>query len=105
MKTAKKGVTAKIFVGLQLTPDIKILLNQSKEWHNSALDAVPSAAFKLQVIHYQSKEYFGTHIEQSVSMNELKMTLLLCLDQYKLYFPDAHIDASKLVIFPQIFIS
>lgn len=104
MKATTKGVAAKLFLGLQLTLDNKARLNQSEAWLERLADDETSHR-RLNIIHFQNKEYIGMHIEDSITMNELKMNMLFCLDRFKLYFPDIHLDASKLTIFPQIFIS
>ena len=105
MKAATRGVSAKIFVGLFVTPEIRELLNHSKEWSDYSLVGKTPNGLNWHLVSYQNKEYFGVHIETSISIKELKRILLLCLDRYKLYFPDMSIDQSKLDIFSQIFIS
>lgn len=105
MKTTSKGVEARTFVGIMLTPEIKPLLNQSREWRETTVLETKHGIFDLHVIDYHNKEYLGIYLEQPISMNELKMIMLLSLDKYKLYFPETPIDVLKLSIFPQIFIS
>ena len=104
MKTTTKGVTAKLFLGLLLTPDIQIKLKQSRPWQEGSIED-SQATRKLHIAHYQNKEYLGVHIDQTITLNELKMTLLFCLDQYKHYLPDIQVDNLKPTIFSQIFIS
>lgn len=103
MKATTQGVTAKLFLGLPLTPDYKMLLNQSREWQDRASEAKPSG-MKINIIDFRGKEYLGILIDDSITTNELKMSVLFCLDRFKLYFPAANIEGFRLTVFPQIFI-
>lgn len=105
MKTTSKGVEAKTFIGIMLTPEIKPLLSRSREWTETSFLETKHGVFHLHVIDYQHKQYLGIYLEHPISMNELKMIMLLSLDKYKVYFPETPIDVMKISIFPQIFIS
>lgn len=104
MKATTQGVTAKLFLGMLLTPDIKNALAHNHDWQAGAFLGSEEGR-KLIVVHYQNREYLGVHIDHSITLNELKIHLLFCIDQYKHYFPALSSESFKPTIFSQIFIS
>lgn len=104
MKALEKGVTVRMFLGIYLTPDYRLHLNQNKEWRQSAIDH-PQSLNTLTIIHFHNKEYLGMYVEDRISLDGLKISLLNFAKQFKVFLPESPLDISKLAIFPQIFIS
>lgn len=104
MKTTEQGISLKLFFGMLLTPDIKIKLQQSREWLGEAIGSNHSAD-KMIIVHYRNKEYLGIYIEWPVKVAELKTALMNCKKKLQDYLPDVHVDIFRPTIFPQLFIS
>lgn len=91
-------------MGILLLPDLKAALLRSKKWRENLMSEVEKGDH-LTLIPHQKKEYLGFYTEHAISMDDLQKKTHTCLEEYKQYFPDTPIDALKLVLFPQIFIS
>ena len=101
-KTAP-GVTTKIFIGCQVTPDISIALRNSAAWHE---DKNFGGNDKLQIINHNGKEYLGTFLASNkIILPEFKTQEQEVLKKIEQYCPELSVSGIVLKIFPQLFIS
>ena len=97
------SVTVKVFLGIALTPDVRMQLNQSHAWKT---DQTTVKEGRLLEIRYEEKDYLGTWItEEHPSVVQLRSKEASVLEQLRSYCPELPVEKLKVTIFPQIFLS
>ena len=101
----KKPVTVKIFLGCQLTPELGLQLQQSKEWRQDHVVPKADGEGLIKTLH-QSKRYVGMFLANEMpSLPELKEYELKVQKILNTYCPFLRVDHIPITLFPQIFIS
>lgn len=99
-------VTVKLFVGCHLNSEIRMLLNQSKLWKQTAIMPSRKNGKELLEVHFHGKDYFGRHLpSEKVTLVELRETEDLVKDRLKAYCPEYDAESIKICIFPQVFVA
>ena len=89
-------LNTKIFIGIQLTPELRMHLNKSTLWKQAQFDS------PLKEIQASGKDYLGLHIhEDIVSLEVIKKLEASIRNQLE---PYCNVDKFPIQIFSQIFI-
>lgn len=98
----KERLRVKVFIGAQITPDMRLLLNKSVLWNQAKIGSSDDC---LKEIHSSDKDYLGYYIQQEfVQIDFLKTLEAKIRDLIKAYCPNINADRISVQIFPQIFI-
>ena len=62
-------LTTCLFLGIRLTPDVGMALNQSSEWAQDQISA-PTEGVALKKQRFQGKEYLGVTLDSSAVITE-----------------------------------
>ena len=101
----KDRVLVKIFIGFELTVDIKIQLNQSSEWKQASV-VKDETNQNLIEAHYSEHDYLGQYFDfNTLTMKDVTSRAQDIRKRLKEYCPDLDVDALKIHLFPQVFIS
>lgn len=99
-------VTVKLFVGCHLNSEIRMCLNQSKLWKQTAILPSKTNGQELLEVHFHGKDYFGRHLAfEKVTLVELRETENLIKNRLKTYCPEYDAESVKICIFPQVFVA
>ncbi|MCB1136005.1 MAG: hypothetical protein KDK78_07035 [Chlamydiia bacterium] len=104
--TAKtRGVQTKLFIGVALRPDIRMLLDQSPVWKR--IRAVrEEGTGDLIELSFQSRSYVGLFAGgEHCSIADLRSLSKHINNKLGSYSPDLDVDKLTLEVFPQVFIS
>lgn len=98
-------VQTKLFVGLLLTSEVRMHLNQSNLWKQDQVVRSESGD-ELQALRYQDKEYVGIMLAQpKLPLRELQGIenhVRIALDRY---CPELHTEKMNIFVFPQLFLA
>jgi len=97
-------IYSKIFVGFFLTPDLRSKLMSSQQWKIDSLLTSHNDKL-LREVRYHDKHYAGVYIDQAVALGELRQIEQNIKNQLTLYLDSQEIRLTKLIIFPQLFIT
>ncbi len=96
-------VTTKLFAGFLLNPEIKMLLNLSREWKQASFTKNEG---RLSEAHYQGKDYLGFYLSpEKITLVQLKELETQVRTRLKSYCPGLDADEIKMYIFPQVFVA
>ncbi len=97
------GTIYKLFMGVLLTPDLKLLLQKSFEWKKHQIIAGPDT---LRVIPYDHKEYLGIYFDgDNIPWDEIASKSEKIRDSLEIFFPDLRTDKLKIILFNQMMFS
>ncbi len=95
-------MTVRIFVGVALSTEIEIKLNQSKLWKEASFH--PSCE-SLMKVHFQGKDYLGRYLAYNeVTVKDLKEAEKQMLDTLHKYSSEINIDKIESFTFPQVLV-
>ena len=98
-------VTVKLFLGIQITSEIRMHLRQSLKWKESHLHLETHTGYLIET-HFQNNDYVGIFVaEERQPFEELKQLELAVRNLLLEYCPLANTEKMPLVVFPQVFIS
>lgn len=106
MDTAtKERVKVKIFVGFEISIELRIQLNHSPIWKQVSVVKEDSHAH-LQEVRYQEKDYIGRYLDHSmITFKDVKVHAKTIRDTLQEYCQEYNVDALKINIFPQVFVA
>ena len=94
------GTICKLFIGILLTPDIKLLLQKNSEWKKHQIVAKPDM---LKVIPYDTKEYLGLYFKgDNIPWDEIASKSDLIRASLERFLPDVRSDKLKIMLFNQL---
>lgn len=104
--TVDSRVTVKLFIGISITPDLKLQLSQSSAWKEAKI-VNSTDPFYLIETNFHNKTYIGLFSsEQQLSLTQLKGIQQHIREQLHHYCPKfPGIDKLPLFIFPQLFVA
>lgn len=101
---AAERVQTRLFVGLLLTSEVRMHLNQSEQWKQEQVVRNESGE-TLQSLRYQDKEYIGSMLTTALlpleELRTLEDSVRLVLNRY---CPELQTDKMKIFVFPQLFL-
>lgn len=99
-------ITAKLFVGCHITPEMRLHLNKSKEWKQISVIPIEIREVNIQEIHYQGKDYFGFYLsDHTAKIKELQNMKTSIQSILKNCCPEYHVTSPRVYVLPQIFIA
>jgi hypothetical protein len=105
MSTISSQVTVRLFVGVPITSEIRVHLQQSLEWKQSTLSSVEDMPHLVET-HYQSKDYIGIFLpEEQLPLDELRKIEKTVRLLVQVYCPQTLPESLHIIVFPQVFIS
>lgn len=100
----KNKIRIKLFVGYPLNAEFKLQLNQSSAWKQAKIH--PNNSERLTETYYQEKNYLGYFLEEeSLTLPELKNMERKINELVHQYCPNLKLEAHKIYIFPQVFVT
>ena len=99
------GIKTKIFLGLHLTTEVRIHLDQSLQWKQ---DRATSALSPNQIreIHHEGKDYIGLFVEKELpSLEDLNQVKCSVMQQMRKYCEELKVEKLKAALFPQVFLA
>lgn len=97
-------VFAKLFIGVLVTSEVKMYLNQSLRWKNAQIINDPEAG-ELIIVRFHDHDYIGCYSSvENVAFSELSSYDKHVLEKLQSYCPNLPLKAQKVSIFSQIFI-
>lgn len=105
--TIKEKIEVQIFLGCQVTSDLRTALEQSVSWKTAQIvkqsAPTPSA---LSIIPFRGKEYLGHFVNESnatiANLTSMKETIE---EKICSYCPNLEVSKLNYIVFPQFFIS
>ena len=106
METEKSNaITTRIFVGVEMTSEVKMRLSHSHLWKDAQLVSGKNPG-ALKEIQYQNKSYVGrTMPYKEVTIKDLDGEITAVIQALSEYNPQLKIDKNNAIIFPQVFIA
>lgn len=100
-----QGVQVKLFVGLLVSSEVRMHLNQSELWNQDQVVKSEDGQ-EMKVLRYQDKEYVGIMLEEKqLGLEELRSKENEVRDALMRYCPELGVEAMKVYVFPQIFLA
>lgn len=97
-------VKFKLFVGIQISAELRLLLNLSHEWKQAKITS-PKGDDLIEA-HYHDKDYIGLFLSsEKTCVNELKLIELQIFQKLKNYCPKFSSEKIKILVFSQVFVS
>lgn len=97
------GTICKLFIGILLTPDLKLLLEKNSDWKKHRIVAGPEM---LRITPYNSKEYLGIYFEgDNIPWDEIASKTNLVRTSLDIFFPDVRTDKLKIMLFNQLMLT
>jgi len=94
-------VSSKIFAGFLLNSELRMHLNQSKNYKQDKIGSKQG----LQEVHYQEKDYFGIYLDKNlISYNELKNLEDTLQKKLEFYCPAFNNEHTTFFVLPQVFV-
>ena len=98
-------ISSKLFVGCQITSEVRMHLNQSIQWKHAGIISTNSGV-RLQQVHFHGKDYFGFYVaDQMISLFALKELQQKIRQELKGYCPDLETETISVCVFPQVFVA
>lgn len=106
MNDLKPGkLTAKIFIGFEFPLELRLELNENKEWKQALIEHGNSPAF-IQEVHYQDKDYLGYYLDfKLAAMNDLRHHATSIKKQLQPFCKTTDVEKLTITLFPQIFVT
>lgn len=97
-------ISFKLFVGVMISSEIKMHLQQSKIWKQ--IEILPKKE-ELSIIHFRGKEYLGSYLSKGhFALPELEQFSLFIKTRFKDYCPNfPNIDQVEICFFSQVFVA
>lgn len=103
--STKNQLTEKIFIGFLFTIDLKIQLNQTKEWKQATV-IKDNKKKQLSVVRYNDSEYIGEYFEHNMlTMKDVTKHAKEIKKELSNFLPEFDVDSLKICLFPQVFVS
>lgn len=97
-------VFAKLFIGVLITSEVKMHLNQSSAWQNAQV-INDSEAGELVAVRFHDNDYLGCYAKvDKLAFSELKSYEKHVFDKLQSYCPDLQLKTHIVYFFSQIFI-
>lgn len=95
-------ITTKLFIGLLITSEVKMHLQNSPFWRNAK--AMPNEEHLIEVRH-RGKNYIGCYLkEEGIQLKDLKKMEIMVTTKIGAYLPQLSLSNDDCVVFPQLFI-
>lgn len=106
METEKSNaIITRIFIGIEMSSEVKMRLNQSHLWKDAQLISGTDPA-ALKEVQYQQKSYVGRSMPyKEVTIKDLDTEISDILKILAEYCPQLKLDKNKAIIFPQVLIT
>lgn len=102
--TTRKDALIKLFLGYELSPDLKLMLHQSPAWKQ--IQILPQEQQPVRVMPHLGKEYLGFYLPTvEVTVNDMTNLSDKLVKQLTECLPDLQIEFSKIFLFSQTQIS
>ena len=97
-------ISAKLFIGCYLSPDLRIQLNQSLEWKQSRLLTEPGT--EPVEIRHEGRDYLGFFLpRERAELLEVRANATPIHNAIRRYCHRYPVDRLRLYVFPQLFVS
>ena len=101
----KNRISVKIFVGFHYTIDLKMQLNETKAWKQASV-VKEKGKEDLVVVRYNEMEYIGKYFDCTMlTMKDISETSKEIKMSLRNFLPEFDVEALKISIFPQVFVS
>lgn len=98
----KKGITLKIFAGIEIDPGLDFALKKSKSWKEESMWGEDA----LQEVHFEKKRYIGLYFAQeSALLEEVEQVEKAVEKAVEKYCPKEAATKRAVQLFPQLFVS
>ncbi len=98
------SVAVKLFVGFQVTSEMRMHLHRSKAWQQASV-LCPSERDLIE-IHHHGHDYVGRFLPQDrLILSDVRANDALAKKALKEYCPECDLDGITVRIFPQVFVS
>lgn len=104
MKIDNSKLSKKLFLGVFLDSEKRMLLSQSVQWKQVKI-LPPTAQNELIEAHYQGKDYLGLYLSEALTSTQLDETKMKIQERMKAYCPTCETEEMKIFAFAQVFIS
>jgi hypothetical protein len=102
--TSLNKITTKTFLGIYISSEMRMHLNQSITWKHAVITPLQKKSFKE--VHCQGKDYIGFYLEKNITtLQELTSAQEELKEQIKIYCPEIEVENQKICIFPQVFVA
>lgn len=103
--SSEKKIATKIFIGFELSMEIRTQLGQCANWKQDQVSGKLSEN-DLSVVKYKEKEYVGRYIAYStLPVKDVKKEAAEVSKKLASYCPELDVDQLTVQIFPQVFVS
>lgn len=97
-------VFAKLFIGILITSEVRMHLNQSTVWKNVQVIGDPEAG-ELISVRFHEYDYIGSYVKvEKITFSELGSYDKHVLNKLQSYCPNLQLNTHKVSFFSQIFI-
>lgn len=106
MKTdASNQITVRIFVGIEISSEIKMRLYESSSWKD-ALIVDAKDPQRMQIVPFEGKNYIGRFLAyKELTLKDLDQEAKHVADKLISYCPALKIDKNETVVFSQVFVA
>lgn len=100
----QEKIAVEMFLGCQITSDLRTKLDQNIDWKQSQLAKENSSS--LNLLPFNNKEYVGHFVSDSLStLEELDLLENEIKQKIGFYCPDVDVAKLNFIVFPQLFVS
>lgn len=98
-------VTVKLFVGVMISPELRMHLSKSALWKEISIARGPSSDDLIETPS-NNETYLGTYVNnEAIPLHELREMASAVKQKIAAYCASLNIETLNLSVFPQIFVS
>lgn len=97
-------ISKKLFIGMHLDSEKRMLLSQSAEWKQVKISPQRSED-ELTEVHHQGNDFLGLYLPEAVTLSQLHTATQVVQERMKVYCPKCEQDRMKISAFAQVFIA
>lgn len=103
-KSENEGVSLRLFLGFELTSEMKIHLHRSKAWQQTI--TLNPLERDLIEIHHHGRDYVGRYLPHDrLILSDVRANDVIAKNAMKHYCPECDLSGMAIRIFPQVFVS
>lgn len=98
-------IQVKIFIGCYVNSEIRMYLNESKEWKQNTILKDQKEGSLIEV-HFQNKDYIGYYLPSDcIKLSEIKGIETNIKSLLKRFLPENFVNFPKIYVFSQLFVA
>lgn len=103
-KKAEGNVSVKLFIGFQVTSELRMHLHRSKSWQQASV--LNANDRDLVEVHHHGEDYVGRFLPQDrLILSEVVANDNLAKQALKNYCPECNMDGVTVRVLPQVFVA